>query len=94
MALSGWRLRTQYIHLRQCRYHALEAPASLFQVNSGRYEVKGDFAVVLQPGLEGLELPDYNDGVQGSNSISRHFSDVPNTYPNHVWSSETFLYFY
>ena len=29
MALSGWRLRTQNIHLRQCWYHALEAPASL-----------------------------------------------------------------
>ena len=28
MALSGWRLRTQNIHLRQCCYHALEAPAS------------------------------------------------------------------
>ena len=31
MALSGWRLRTQNIHLRQCLYHALEALASLWQ---------------------------------------------------------------
>ena len=29
MALSGWRLQTQNIHLRQCWYYALEAPASL-----------------------------------------------------------------
>ena len=30
MALSGWRLRTQNIHLRlwECWYHTLEAPAS------------------------------------------------------------------
>ena len=28
MALSVWRLRTQNIHLWQCLYHALEAPAS------------------------------------------------------------------
>ena len=28
MALSGWRLRTQNIHLPQCWYHALGAPAS------------------------------------------------------------------
>ena len=27
MALSGWRLQTQNIHLRQWWYHALEAPA-------------------------------------------------------------------
>ena len=31
MAISGWRLRTQNIHLRQCWYHALEAPASLMK---------------------------------------------------------------
>ena len=31
MALSGWRLRTQNIHLRQCWHHALGAPASLLE---------------------------------------------------------------
>ena len=33
MALSGWRLRTQNIHLRQCWYHALEAPASFWDAS-------------------------------------------------------------
>ena len=49
--------------------------------------MKGDFAVVLQPGLEGLELPDYNNngdkGVLGSS-----FRDLSYLAPNCVYPAQ------
>ena len=38
MTFSGWRLWAQKIHLRQCWYNALEAPASLSHICGCKYD--------------------------------------------------------
>ena len=58
------------------------------QVNSGRYEVKGDFTVVLQPGLEGLELPDYNNRADRRGVLGSTFRDLSYLAPNCVYPAQ------
>jgi hypothetical protein len=60
----------------------------LFQVDSGRYESKGDFNVVLQPGLEGLKLPEAEQEGGGGRLFGRPFRDLSYLAPNCIYPSQ------
>ena len=60
------------------------------QISSGRYEVSGDFGVVLQPGLEGLQLPDSSDESGQRRFVfgSTVFRDLSYLAPNCVYPAQ------
>ena len=59
------------------------------QISSGRYEVRGDFSVVLQPGLEGLQLPDSSEGGRRRFVFgSAAFRDLSYLAPNCVYPAQ------
>ena len=96
MALSGRRLRTQNIHLRQFWYQALEAPASLSEPGEA-----GQTNKAFRPGSQLFPLfkqsRDQNvDWSEGQGNITRDAIIATNIlwdrYFHHSWQFGTFLF--